>query len=425
VRTSRWFTAENIAPVRFTSDQEYVEAARAQLDRSVGARLPKQGPFATGLSGGFDSGGVTATAARLLGDQRLMAFTRVSTDAQADDGGERHLAGLLAARYPNLDWIVVDEVREAYRDTMPESEAGATLLPRTSSFNATWFETLAIRVERSGVEVILNGGCGNSTLSYAGQPQIGDDLRGGRIGGAVRALRGLSRQRGTSLARTAASQLYRALAPRSLERWRAQRRDGAMPWLRYSLVSPDFLSELDYAEHARARGHDVPFDLPVSAREMRLRMIQGQTGRDFRGHGKRKRKFVSRDPYCDRRMVEFCLGIPEDQYWRDGQSRWLARRALADRVPAETLNHVAVGVQSADWYVTASARREAMAEAVDRIARSPMASRVLDVPRMRKLLDTWPSDAEEATRSFMLHGHALQRAIAMGGFLRWHEGRND
>ncbi len=419
VRTSRYYSPSTIPEIRFRSDDDYVDAARALLDQAVAARLPASGAVACELSGGFDSGGVAATAARLLGDQRLTAYTRVGGAPHPDHGlDERDLAGQLVARYPNIDWVVVDEVRHALRDTDPRSEAAAALVPRTSSFNATWFETLALRVERGGAAVLFTGGTGNTTLSYHGRPTIVEDLKRGRWLKAARDL-GTDSSRGY---RARLGALARDLTPRAVKRWRL----GEAPWTGFSLVSRDFLNDVDYATHARARGHDVPFDLPMSTREIRLKLLQAQRARDFTGYTHRRGwSYVRRDPYLDRRLAEFCLGIPDDQYWREGQDRWLARRVLADRVPPETLAQRRLGRQSPDWYSLATARHAQMIELVDRIERSPVATRVLDIPRMRALLDDWPKDADAAEKTVRLHGHALQRAIALGSFLCWHEGRND
>ncbi|RYD67823.1 MAG: hypothetical protein EOP58_02215 [Sphingomonadales bacterium] len=420
VRTSRYYTAAAIPDIRLRTDRDYVDAARALLDQAVAACLPTSGGIACELSGGFDSGGVTATAARLLGDERLTAYTRVGSAPHPDHGlDERALAGQLVARYPNLDWVVVDAVRHALRDTDPRSEAATTLVPRTSSFNATWFETLALRVERDGPAVLLAGGTGNMTLSYRGRRTIAEDVRRGRW---LKAARDIGVGGANTGGRFGLRALARELAPRAVKRWWV----GEAPWTDFALVSRDFLNEIDYRAHARVRGHDVPFDLPMTTREHRLNMIQAQRARDFTGYVTRQgRSYVRRDPYIDRRLVEFCLGIPEDQYWRNGQDRWLARRVLADRVPAETLAQRRIGRQSPDWYSLATSRHGRMIELFDRIERSPVAGHVLDMPRIRALLADWPKDADAAEKTAMLHGHALQRAIALGGFLCWHEGRND
>lgn len=427
-RTARWFTLERLKPVRFARDDDYVQAGRELLDRAVACRLSDTGRNAAFLSGGFDSGGVAATAARLLGDRRLMAFTRASGADHPDYGfDERGLAGLVAARYPNIDWTVIDDAREALRDIEPESEMGGLLIPRQGSFNGTWFESLLLSVQEKGIDVILSGGVGNSVLSWHGEPEFAARMRSLRWFGVVRDLNLLARSRGKSLARTTLGTMWASLAPRALQRWRYDRkfaRHGGR-WQWFSLVSPDFLDEIDYERLGAEVGHDLPFRPKFSSRELRLRMLQGQRGRDLASFSRKRWRASILDPYSDRAMVEFALAIPEDQYWRAGESRWLARRVLADRVPAEVLAQKGKGKQSPEWYFIATRRREQMIEAVERISRSRLASRVLDIPRMRHLLDTWPKDAESAQRHEMLHGHALHRAISMGGFLRWHEGSNE
>src|SRR5205085_2061359 len=66
--------------LRLGSADAYAEALREQFDRSVGARLRGAGGrVASHLSGGRDSGAVTATAARLLvaSGGSVTAFTSV------------------------------------------------------------------------------------------------------------------------------------------------------------------------------------------------------------------------------------------------------------------------------------------------------------------------------------------------------------
>lgn len=427
-RTARWFTLDRLKPVRFARDDDYVQAARELLDRAVASRLSDDGRNATFLSGGFDSGGIAGTAAKLMGDRRLLAFTRAAGADHPDYGfDERGLAGLVAARYSNIDWIVIDDAREALRDVEPEAEMGALLVPRQGSFNGTWFESLHMAVQDRGVDVILSGGVGNSVLSWNGEPEFAQRMRTLRWFSVLRDLHVIGRQQGKSLARTALGAAWNALAPRDLKRRLYDRKyDGkGGRWLWFNLASPDFLNEIDYDRFATEAGHDLPFRPPLSSREMRLRMLQGQRGRDMASFARKRWRAASRDPYADRALVEFALAIPEDQYWRAGESRRLARRVLADRVPAEILAQKGKGRQSPEWYFVASRRREEMAEAIERLSRSRLASRVLDIPRMRGLLDSWPKDAESARNHETLHGHALHRAISMGGFLRWHEGGNE
>ena len=190
------------------------------------------------------------------------------------------------------------------------------------------------------------------------------------------------------------------------------------------MVSDDFLTAIDYASAARASGHDAPFQQSMTTREQLFHSLQAQVNRDKGATARRRAPVEARDPYADRRMIEFTLGIPEQQFWHAGEDRWLARRVLADRLPRELITERRRGAQCPEWYGIVSARRDGMAEAIARIERSPLASRVVDIPRMKALLDDWPKDAEAAMKRKGVYGYALARGISMGGFLRWYEGGN-
>lgn len=419
--TRRYYSVERIPTVRLKSDDAYIEAARELLDRAVACRLPASGPFGSHLSGGFDSGGIAATAARLLHPETLTAYTRVPAAEYANgDHGEREMAGRLVAMYPNMAWTIIDDACEAEGDLNPEQEAETLLVPRVDSFHRAWFESLVRAAQSNGTSVVLHGGAGNITLSFSGDSSFSALPATAWPAAMLRVHRG-ARASGRSIPFALATVGYHLLAPRVLRRARVRMNEGRMPWSQYCMISPDFLAEIDYDAHAEAAGHDIPFRPATDHREIRLGYLQSQRGRDSRGYMRRRRSLQTRDPYRDRKLAEFCLGVPNDQYYRDGVDRWLARRVLADRVPAETLAQTRRAPQVPEWYGLATARRDGMAAAIDRIARSPAASRVLDMQRIRAAFDNWPKDAEAAERTRDIHGHGLQRAISMGGFLLWHE----
>jgi asparagine synthase (glutamine-hydrolysing) len=380
------------------------------------------------LSGGLDSAGVAATVARLRAPGRVIAYHRAPGASHPYRGAldERPLVEEVVRLHPNLDLCVIDDRLASRHAAEPEAEAPYTQLPRIGGVNGRWFESLIDAVASASPDVLLVGDAGNATLSWDGTPMIGADLLRGRWFRAWDGLNGLAARQHRSVAIAAAAQLLRPAVPRAVRRWRAQRAAGALSrWATYSMVSADFLDRLDYEQAAHATGHDVPFASDGDRRTSRLRSVQARASRDGGGGAARRhRRFDVRDPYADHRLVEFTLGVPEAQYMRGGEDRWLARRVLADRLPVSVTSERRRGLQCPEWYEVVSARRDDMIAAVERIERSPLASRVVDVPRMKALLDDWPADAETAKSRKQVLGHALQRGIAIGGFLRWYEGGN-
>lgn len=429
LQVARYWTADHIADVRFPSDDDYVAAGRDLLDRAVACRLPSAGQVATKCSGGFDSAGITATVARLLGDRRFPAFFRAPGGAHPYDGlDETRLVQAIAARYPNIDLTIVADDCAAAVMIDAERDGAEYRVPRLASVNSLWFQPLIERINAAAPDLVMGGGCGNMTLSWEGRPSIAADVRAGRWASAWHAARRSAAAQRRPLGRVLAAELIRPFVPRALLRTRRRiMAGGRLPWAEYSMVSEDFLHALAYDRHAQAHGHDLPFEAPthVSDRQQRLRALQGQTVHDLAGGGRRRGLIEGIDPYADRRLVEFTLGTPNDQFWRNGQDRWLARRVLADRLPPDLLAETRRGLQCPEWYAALTPRREAMAEAIDRIERSPLASRVVDVARMRALLDTWPKDADAARGGKQVYAHALSRGISMGGFLRQYERQNE
>lgn len=423
---ARYWSIDDIAPVRFRHDDDYVAAGRALLDQAVASRVRERPDVAVTLSGGLDSAGVAATVARLRAPGRVTAYHRApgAPHPYHDALDERSLVEDIARLHPNLDLRVIDDRRASRHAAEPEAEAPYTQLPHTGGVNTRWFESLVDAVATARPDVLLVGDAGNATLSWDGVPMIGTDLLRGRWDLAWHGLQGLAGRQHRSVATAAAARLLGPFVPRAVRRWRARRAAGALSrWAAYSMVSTDFLDRLNYESAARDTGHDIPFAYHGDRRAARLRNVQTRALRDG-GAARRDRGFDVRDPYADRRLVEFTLGIPDAQYMRGGEGRWLARRVLADRLPISVTSERRRGLQCPEWYDLVSARRDDMAAAVERIERSPLASRVVDVSRMKALLDGWPADAEAAKAHKQVLGHALQRGIAIGGFLRWYEGGN-
>jgi asparagine synthase (glutamine-hydrolysing) len=135
----------------------------------------------------------------------------------------------------------------------------------------------------------------------------------------------------------------------------------------------------------------------------------------------------SRDPMADRRLFELCLSIPDEQFLYRGEPRALMRSAMAGIVPDEILDQRRRGIQSADWPERFATARSEFAAEMSRLEASPLANRILDLPRLRRVIDTWPATTRE------WHGRAardgvlvtLSQAFGAGRFLRQFETDNE
>jgi asparagine synthase (glutamine-hydrolysing) len=119
-----------------------------------------------------------------------------------------------------------------------------------------------------------------------------------------------------------------------------------------------------------------------------------------------------RTPAFDRRLVEFCIGIPPDQYLRKGRDRWLIRRAMGGRLPDSILTKKKWGAQAADWYPRLTRDRNLIAEEVRRLTKNAEVASVLDMKRLTAILDKWPD--RQPTENTPEESHLLAIPDALG-----------
>ena len=123
-----------------------------------------------------------------------------------------------------------------------------------------------------------------------------------------------------------------------------------------------------------------------------------------------------RDPSGDKRVFEFCYGIPAEQYVVGRQSRSLVRRAMKSRLPQSTLTRYKRGQQGVDWYITVELALPSFREELALQMQSPLARRIVDLPRLERLLDSWPDSGLEGHYATDHWNYALCRGHHAGVF---------
>jgi len=93
-----------------------------------------------------------------------------------------------------------------------------------------------------------------------------------------------------------------------------------------------------------------------------------------------------RDPTGDLRLVEYCLGVPDEQHVWQGAPRALLRRAMRDMLPDSVLENTRRGKQGADVALRLLAERDRVDAEIDALASHPALARRLNGEELR---DTW------------------------------------
>ena len=391
----RFWDPENIGDVRFKSDHEYVEAFQERLNAAVKVRLRSLRAPCAQITGGLDSSSIAVIAADMLAanGNKLDTFTAVPEAGftKEETRGSyfdetpyvrqiaRANANIVPHFVPPTKGPILEQIRELVR------VQGA---PPAGVFNGLWVMDILAAARSAGHNVMLTGEMGNFTMSYDGFQLLAELLLTGRWWRLFSEITSSGNRWRYMLRSLTIAPIIPAALFRQYKQWRRGRRP---PWHGFSAIHPEFAARSGVV--ARAAREYLPFDAPPP-RDGRLARI-----RSFNSYCETADWFAKlranfgidlRTPAFDRRLVEFCIGIPQDQYLRKGHDRWLIRRAMQGRLPDVVLSNKKNGVQSADWFARLTRERYQIAAELKRLAENSDVASIIDLQRLMAILEDRP-----------------------------------
>ena len=416
----RYWRTEQLTPLPPRSDKEYLEQFLESFDAAVRCRLRTTGGVGSHLSGGLDSASVAATAARMLSAEgrELTAYTAVphsDFDGIVDlnhFGNEGPAAAEVATLYPNMRHVLVDCGQTSFLDVLDLNNSLYNH-PSFAPSNEVWANAIMTRAQESGITVLLSGKCGNATFSDYGLTGLSAWLRSGNWLTLARVACEIKMARSASF-----KQLIRNTLWPSLPFWLRSITDPHMRnfSLDYCPLNPEIIHRLDLKRRAfrdfntEPPGHPL-LNIFLKYANMSDSSVAAQAGwrLDFR------------DPTFDRRVIEFCLAVPLEQFLRGGKLRSLARRAMVGRLPPSTLNRMQRGRQSADWRLIFGAVHGRMLKELNVLEKSPLACRMLDLARMRRLIENGAASGFSGPAIDESCHTMLTLGFSVGKFLRQYD----
>ena len=419
-RSSRYWSYEGRDLLNYRRDEDYEEEFLELYARAVRSCLRSSKPVAVMLSGGRDSGSVTAMAAPILASQEreLTAYTSVpvfSPDgarerAIGNEWGQAHTSAVMAGT--NVRHIAVDAAGHGVLqgiEHLLEVHDG----PSHAASNHFWLQAITERAVQDGAGVLLTGQKGNTTISWKGN------------GSALLAL--LERHARTAWQLvlyaepnawlTLKRQILKPVLMPPLHWMRHGKAHSLPPWSAYSALNPHMASQLDLDNRMRASGHDPTFEFsPLKDLRRRSVLPIWCVGTGLWSEIGAMHAISFRDPTCNLAMVEFLLRVPDSQFRRNGQGSSLFRRAFRGRLPEPVLEGHRKGLQSADLGHRIRKELPAIHECLASLDAHPAAREFLDLPRLRDCLQDLVGKVDPDTTSRA--GTILLRGLGIGLFLR-------
>ena len=406
--------------------QQYEEGLRSVVDQAVAAQLRGVGDtVATQLSGGLDSSTVTATAARLFPQGKVIAFTavpRAGFNGPAPPetiANEGELAAATARMHPNIEHVLIENSGESPlewldRNFLYQQQPGANLS------NAVWGQAIHRAAQSRGANTIFKASAGNLSISYSGLEWLPYLLSRGRLLKLAR--HGFHLARNGMPLLSIGARTFGPFLPGPVWMALRQLRGRTAGPMNYSAVNRANIADL------RQKSEALAFDLAGRPRkdpyENRLWAIsRGDGGNAYKGVLAEWGLSV-RDPTADKRVIEYSLATPFEEFVRGGVPRSLARRAFVDRLPQEVAAWRLRGYQSADWYEALDRARPSVEQEVASIARCEAAAGALDIEWLKEAVSSWPKDGWHGDDVRTRYRLGLLRGISAGHFMRKVRGTN-
>jgi asparagine synthase (glutamine-hydrolysing) len=419
-RCWRYWSPEGRELVNYRRDENYEEAFLEHYTRAVQGCLRTTGPVAVTLSGGRDSGSVTAIAAPLLAShaRELAAYTSIPClppdGAQktriGDEWDQAHATALMAGA--NVRHIAIDAAEYGVLEGI-EHLLAIHDGPSHAADNHYWIKAIVDAAVRDRNGVLLTGQMGNATVSWTGSGSALLAL----LGRKPRVAWQLFLHAEPNLWFTLKRQILKPALTPALRSVRRLKSYPSQPWEAYSALNSRMASALELDARMRAAGYDSTFT-PSPLEDQRPNLLKPARGigAGLWSEIGAMHAISLRDPTSNLAMLEFLLRVPDDQFRRRGQGSSLLRRTFRDRLPKPVLEGRRKGLQSADLGHRIVRELSAMQDCLDALDAHPAARELLNIALMRTCLKNLVAKVDPETT-----GNAskiLLRGLGAGMFLR-------
>jgi asparagine synthase (glutamine-hydrolysing) len=421
--TRPYWTPPALKTIRYRRDEDYAEALRELLTRSVRSRLRSLSHIKVGvaLSGGLDSSSIACLAARELAKQgrRLTAVAGVLPENRGGiEQDERPYIRAVLEQEPNIDIVYVTPGERGPFDDLETAfaETHRPVPPYHYLHRALWGAA-----RDKGVGLMFYGEGGDHMASYSGTDSLVRLALKGRWFRALDLARAMASVQGAPVGKIIKSRVFALLLPDRLRyRLLASKKGKAEPGkLLYTAAHEGFISRLGLTET------DMKRELYRTARYpgfMLEKLMDGRFAVVAENIRMSHFNMGGLFPFLDKQVMEFCLAAPPDQFIIDGQGRSLLRRAMEGILPPPVQWRKDKAPFSPDFHRRVLAAEPAIAGFLDALDADDPVHRYIDIQRIKsRAKDARPAkgrkDWDHQTNNIVARGFIAVK------FLKWLENR--
>lgn len=404
-------------PYAFKSDTDFQEAFEDHFSHAIRATLQSDAPVCLQLSGGLDSSAIALMAAHMpeVRQKPLICLSNTLPDNHDHDlKDEREYIHLIQGAN-----LIKEPVIDAWRGPFDHLDACKTHLYTSPQHYQHRAINAAARRHQSSL--ILHGTLAELTTSYAGYEYLSELFHHIRW---VTLLRELVAHRKIYKA-SSSSLAALVIHPKILHGYlKKQRHSTRQKLLTTSLINKPFI--LEQMTPDELMWLEQQFLKPLTLQSMNARKNALAQMEHYLRHA--STLFTQLDdgidsalyfsnPYFDKRLVEFCLNIPNAYRFRHGYPRSIIRTGMQKYLPKTIGQRITKSPFLPDYHVRYNQHMSKAREAIEAVQSHPLVQHVIDIPRLLSCLSIPSSSHVFDTETNFLNYYVIPQAVYLAVFL--------
>lgn len=339
----RYWIAEDTPELQLDSEMDYVKQFSDVLEQSVKNRIRFSQNLGSQLSSGFDSSTVTTVAAEIFKkeNKRLTAFTSIPKEKTSDffpehtATDESYLSIPTAEFLGNVDHVLVQSENQSLIKNIYDS-LELHHAPLHAAGNMFWIHQIYQEAQAKEIDTMLIGQSGNATISWTGYSE-GIQIK--TLIKKILGYKGTDKFGPKSYARYWVNEIKNYFNGNKLTSWDS-----------YSFISPQFAKDMNLVQKMKETRHDPTFYTSMNNKKGHINFINpkfskiGTLWQDLAYYY----HISTYDPSNDKRLVEFCISVPNEYYQRHNTDKWLLKTTMKGRLLDNLIHQKRKGRQATD-----------------------------------------------------------------------------
>lgn len=329
VTEKRYWHPQHSPAVKLDTDEDYEKKFKELLEQSVKDRLRSAYPVTSHLSGGLDSTGIAAIASRLLrkDKKKLLGINWIASPEPTD--APDYYEWSYSQRFAELAEI---EHHHINLDTNNLSEIFLNMDILQNDTVDLWYEFLVRKeVRNADGRVILSGWGGDEIASSYGRGYFTELFYSGRLIKSITAFREYTNHKRYTIRQFLKAYFNVTIWQSIPYKLRCKiRKKNCYRAVSLICINDDFAAFVNNL-NAPDISNSVKTVRGVQLSYLEMGYIQQRI--ESWAIASINEKMEYRYPLLDKRLVEFCLGIPATLFLKGNQNRYIYRQAMKNELP--------------------------------------------------------------------------------------------